>query len=211
MAITTRYKALLFCSISELVTEIQTRFQVSLKPGVGTGMTFPPAALGSPIGSEFRSTGELDSFSNPPAVSESAVLPLPSNTNNSTIEQQSLHCPLCDESFPDRAHLSQHLREHIGEVPSGYKCTHCQKSFSEMLELQSHMISGDCGFSEKVATSESLKDDLERRSISDVAMSTDQLDYNRSGDQYFSFVLSIPSFFKNLISFLCRKCNVHVV
>ena len=43
------YKCYSFCSIADLVSEIQSRFTVAVKPGMGRSMTFGPSRIEAPI------------------------------------------------------------------------------------------------------------------------------------------------------------------
>ena len=51
-------------------------------------------------------------------------------------EEKPFKCTKCDKTFSDYTGLRKHKRIHSGEKP--FKCTECDKSFSDYTDLKRH-------------------------------------------------------------------------
>lgn len=157
---------LLFFSVTDLVAEIQTRFVVAIKPGVGKSMTLgshhPEPQSTYPCSQcdrKFTTSEGLHEHTKIHVVAadndmHSATQRLHSLSSNaelraSTKRSQSgsaigIQCYMCDAILPDRNSFTKHLKSHSSEHISAIKCVDCSQLFASTDSLRRHMMNREC-------------------------------------------------------------------
>lgn len=110
------------CSIGELVEEIQTRFQVSLKPGNGNGIT-----LRRQDSSQFDESG--NSLARP-TTRPLELSTIPNHVRNLVLPSQDV--------------VSQPSQTRSPEKNGLFACARCHTCFKEADELQRHSLESSC-------------------------------------------------------------------